>query len=42
MVVASGRQSAGANQEPFIFHKSSDGKSRIARYSFSTTNLPPA
>ena len=42
MVFVSGGQSGGANQELFIFHKSSDGKSRIARYSFSTTNLPHA
>jgi uncharacterized protein (TIGR02246 family) len=27
-----------ANQELFIFHKEKDGKFKIARYSFSTTN----
>ena len=37
-VVASGKQGAEANQELFIFPKSSNGKRRIARYSFSTTN----
>ena len=41
-VVASGKQSAEANQELFIFHKSSDGKWRIARCSVSTTNPPHA
>ena len=41
-VVASGKQGAEANQEPFIFHKSSDGRWRIARYSFSTTSPPHA
>ncbi len=41
-ILASGKQSAEANQELFIFHKVPDGKWRIARYSFSTTNPPPA
>ena len=41
-VLASGKQSAEANQELFIFHKVPDGKWRIARYSFSTTNPPHA
>jgi uncharacterized protein (TIGR02246 family) len=35
---ATGATSAEANQELFIFKKSDDGKWRIARYSFSTTN----
>jgi uncharacterized protein (TIGR02246 family) len=38
---ATGRTSAEGNQELFIFHKDSDSKFKIARYSFSTTN-PPA
>jgi len=29
------------NQELFIFNKGGDGKWRIARYSFSSTNPPP-
>ena len=37
-VLASGKQSAEANQELFIFHKSPNGKWRIARCSSSTTN----
>ena len=41
-VAATGKQSAEANQELFILHKGPDGKWRIARYSFSTTNPPPA
>ena len=41
-VSASGKQSAEANQELFIFHKSPDATWRIARYSFSTTNAPQA
>ena len=39
-VVASGKQSAEAKQELFIFHKSSDSKRRIARYRFSPMNPP--
>jgi uncharacterized protein (TIGR02246 family) len=35
---ATGAASAEGNQELFIFKKSDDGKWRIARYSFSTTN----
>jgi uncharacterized protein (TIGR02246 family) len=35
---ATGAMSAEANQELFIFKKGDDGKWRIARYSFSTTN----
>jgi uncharacterized protein (TIGR02246 family) len=35
---ATGAMSAEANQELFIFRKEADGKWRIARYSFSTTN----
>jgi uncharacterized protein (TIGR02246 family) len=38
---STGRTSAEANQELFIFQKGDDGKWRIARYSFSPTN-PPA
>ena len=34
----SGAISQEGNQELFIFHKEKDGKFRIARYSFSTTN----
>jgi uncharacterized protein (TIGR02246 family) len=37
---ATGKTSKEANQELFIFHKEKDGKFRIARYSFSTTNPP--
>ena len=37
-VNATGATSAEANQELFIFKKGDDGKWRIARYSFSTTN----
>jgi uncharacterized protein (TIGR02246 family) len=40
-VNATGAMSAEGNQELFIFKKGSDGKWRIARYSFSTTNPPP-
>ena len=36
-IAATHSQSAEGNQELFIFHKA-DGKWRIARYSFSTTN----
>jgi uncharacterized protein (TIGR02246 family) len=35
---ATGKTSNEANQELFIFHKEKDGKFKIARYSFSTTN----
>jgi uncharacterized protein (TIGR02246 family) len=35
---ATGATSSEANQELFIFRKDDDGKWRIARYSFSTTN----
>jgi uncharacterized protein (TIGR02246 family) len=35
---ATGKTSAEGNQELFIFRKDRDGKFRIARYSFSTTN----
>jgi hypothetical protein len=35
---ATGTISNEGNQELFIFHKEKDGKFRIARYSFSTTN----
>jgi uncharacterized protein (TIGR02246 family) len=38
LALASGATSAERNQELFLFHKESDGKFRIARYSFSTTN----
>jgi len=38
---STGRSTAEANQELFIFKKDSDGKWRIARYGFSPTN-PPA
>ena len=37
-IKATGATSAEANQELFIFKKGNDGKWRIARYSFSTTN----
>jgi ketosteroid isomerase-like protein len=37
---ATGAISPEGNQELFIFQKSADGKWRIARYSFSTTNPP--
>lgn len=40
-VHATGAKSAEANQELFIFKKSTDGKWRIARYSFSSTNPAP-
>jgi uncharacterized protein (TIGR02246 family) len=39
---ATGATSAEGNQELFIFNKGEDAKWRIARYSFSTTNPPPA
>jgi uncharacterized protein (TIGR02246 family) len=37
---ATGAKSAEANQELFIFKKTSDGKWKIARYCFSTINPP--
>jgi len=37
---ATGKTSAEGNQELFIFRKDHDGKFKIARYSFSTTNPP--
>jgi uncharacterized protein (TIGR02246 family) len=39
---STGKTTAEANQELFIFKKSDDGKWRIARYSFSPTNPPAA
>jgi uncharacterized protein (TIGR02246 family) len=39
---STGRTTAEANQELFIFRKEGDGKWRIARYSFSPTNPPSA
>jgi ketosteroid isomerase-like protein len=33
--------STEGNQELFIYNKGADGKWRIARYSFSSTNPPP-
>jgi uncharacterized protein (TIGR02246 family) len=36
--LATGATSAEGNQELFIFRKARDGKFKIARYSFSTTN----
>ena len=41
-VNATGTKSAEANQELFIFRKGADGKWKIARYCFSTTNPPHA
>jgi uncharacterized protein (TIGR02246 family) len=38
---ATGAKSAEANQELFIFKKGTDGRWKIARYSFSSTNPPP-
>jgi uncharacterized protein (TIGR02246 family) len=35
---ATGAISKEGNQELFVFHKEKDGKFKIARYSFSTTN----
>jgi len=35
---ATGKTTAEGNQELFIFRKDRDGKFKIARYSFSTTN----
>jgi uncharacterized protein (TIGR02246 family) len=37
---ATGATTAEGNQELFIFRKDRDGKFKIARYSFSTTNPP--
>jgi uncharacterized protein (TIGR02246 family) len=37
---SSGKTSAEANQELFLFARGDDGKWRIARYSFSPTNPP--
>jgi uncharacterized protein (TIGR02246 family) len=37
---STGKTTAEANQELFIFKKGEDGKWRIARYSFSPTNPP--
>jgi len=37
---SSGKTTAEANQELFIFKKGDDGRWRIARYSFSPTNPP--
>jgi uncharacterized protein (TIGR02246 family) len=39
---STGRTTAEANQELFIFRKDGGGKWRIARYSFSPTNPPAA
>jgi hypothetical protein len=40
---ATGAESAEANQGLFIFRKAAeDGGWKIARYSFSSTNPPPA
>ena len=41
-VNATDGKSAEANQELFIFKKSTDGKWKIAGYCFSTTNPPRA
>jgi uncharacterized protein (TIGR02246 family) len=40
VTLATGTKSAEANQELFVFHRERDGRFRIARYSFSTTNPP--
>ena len=40
-VNATGAKSAEANQELFIFKKGADGRWKIARYSFSSTNPLP-
>ena len=37
---STGKTTAEANQELFVFEKGDDGKWRIARYSFSPTNPP--
>ena len=42
VTLATGTKRAEANQELFVFHRESDGRFRIARYSFSTTNPPAA
>ena len=39
---STGKTTAEANQELFIFKKGEDGEWRIARYSFSPTNPPSA
>ena len=39
---STGKTTAEANQELFIFRKGDDGQWRIARYSFSPTNPPGA
>ena len=39
---STGRTTAEANQELFIFNKGGDGEWRIARYSFSPTHPPSA
>jgi uncharacterized protein (TIGR02246 family) len=39
---STGKTTAEANQELFIFRKGEDGEWRIARYSFSPTNPPGA
>jgi uncharacterized protein (TIGR02246 family) len=39
---STGKTTAEANQELFIFRKGGDGAWRIARYSFSPTNPPAA
>ncbi len=39
---STGKTTAEANQELFIFRKGEDGEWRIARYSFSPTNPPSA
>ena len=36
-----GAKTAEANQELFVFRRSTDGRWKIARYSFSTINPPP-
>lgn len=41
-ILATGAQSAEANQELFLLHKVVSGSWKIARYSFSTTNPPRA
>ena len=38
LIHATGKTSSEGNQELFIFRKDRDGKFRIARYSFSSTN----
>jgi len=38
LVHATGKTSAEGNQELFLFRKDGDGKFKIARYSFSSTN----